>query len=149
MLSAPILGDASQGAFEGDAGAAPQFSGGVVPDDLVFVFVVVTVEAQGRAEGFVGGVDAIAAQVDAVGVGHDHRRHHVVVPARGRVHCLDLAGQANRVRAAGGGGAVVERRSGPASSTPAGRPARLVSPGSWGRSCVTTGARVVDRDAQC
>ena len=52
--------DASDGAFEGAADTAPEFSGGEVPDDLSTV--VVAVQAQRDAEdAFPGCVDAVAA----------------------------------------------------------------------------------------
>jgi hypothetical protein len=59
------FGGTFQRPLETDAGTAPQFPGGEVPRDLCRV--VVAVQTQWSAEGaFVGGMDAVTAQVDTV-----------------------------------------------------------------------------------
>jgi hypothetical protein len=64
-VDATMYCDAGQGTVECDAGAAPEFAGGVVPDGLVGV--VVAVETERDAEGLlVVVVDPVASQFDAM-----------------------------------------------------------------------------------
>ena len=64
-VDAALFGDPARGAVEGDARAAPEFAGGMIPDDLMGV--VVAVEAERDAEGIlVFVVDSVASQVEAV-----------------------------------------------------------------------------------